>query len=387
MHKLNPNGLGPGVGGRANLNLVNAVPGFEGCGVTTHVVGMTANYAKSVILHEYAHVLGQGADRSAGSQVFGQYDGQFGQVVWDTGPRPYLFLDLIDLGWVTPVLISTNTLGLTVKDFYSQPVAADRQAYRVNVPGTNQYFLIVNHEGLTEFDRYGASPGPGVRYVGRGLLIWHVSDDYNILPQHYYDLELASGLTPDPAFGEDAFDINAGAQVPYAGSASDFFGEVYHEFGVCSNPNTDLVTGPGTWPGGSAVQQVASGVEFTNIYRQPNGDITLDVLFERGQNVGLPDGTHILSRGSIVPIQWNVLPCGNWVRILISKDLGGTFDLLADDVDNTGEYNWRVLEVRGLSYLIRVVSYFDGGVVVGSSDSRGRLVIVDSRYCSQCSSP
>ncbi len=142
-----------------------------------------------VICHETGHFLGlpdlydTGYDSSGAGSFCLMASGSWGG---GDGRRPTHMSAWckVNLGWVTPMLISSTGSSYSVPHVETTP-----QVYKLRGPfAANEYFLVENRQG-TGFD--AALPGSS-----RGILIWHIDDNQanNDNQTHYkVDLEEASG--------------------------------------------------------------------------------------------------------------------------------------------------------------------------------------------------
>lgn len=119
-----------------------------------------------VVAHEYGHQLGlpdlYGAEDTWGIGYWGLMGyGSYG--VLRTGPYSLSAWSKVQLGWVTPTVVTENLLDVTMP-----PVENNALIYKVwrdGIPG-EEYFLLENRQNLG-FDTF---------LPGHGLLIWHVDE-------------------------------------------------------------------------------------------------------------------------------------------------------------------------------------------------------------------
>lgn len=246
-----------GYGGYAFFGFTG-VPALEAEGFTLRFPAQAVNsnsnrtWSSYATGHEYGHNLGfvihtpntDDPDDAADYVNMGRYDcmrGNGGNNVSLQGFLPYHVKLLADnFGWLDVATVNADTVDLRIPDVRD---ADDGKIYRVNVPNSNQHFLLANHQG-TDFDG---------KYSGTGLLVWH------ILPNVAWDLECAGGKStsgnPDPVSGKDALEIS-----PYSvGSAADFFtGDTLFTCGT--NPHAYLYQS--TY---SSAQDVATPIALENI--------------------------------------------------------------------------------------------------------------------------
>ncbi len=119
-----------------------------------------------VVAHEYGHQLG----------LPDTYDSPrtWGTGYWDlmghgsggaarTGPYHMSAWCKIQLGWITPTVVTTNMVDITIPPVETNPVAY--QVWRDGLPGT-EYFLLENRQEI----------GFDTLLPGHGLLIWHIDE-------------------------------------------------------------------------------------------------------------------------------------------------------------------------------------------------------------------
>lgn len=121
------------------------------------------------VCHEFGHVLGlpDFYDVTGGATTT---PGQW--AIMDTGchlndsrtPPYYSAIERMLLGWLEPVVIGTEPKTLSLRNI------ANNEAYRINTPNDNEYFLLENRR-QQGWDAY---------ISGHGMLVWHVnySPDY-----------------------------------------------------------------------------------------------------------------------------------------------------------------------------------------------------------------
>ena len=251
---------------------------------------------------------------------------------------------LIARGWlpVEDVYLSSGaTLPLRIPDS-RDPVRA--KAVRVHVPGSPQYFLLVNHQG-TGFD---------VKYGGTGLLIWHIAralpeavaaDAQSNVGSIDWDLESAAGKTVPPA-GETGYPSGRWcdpleADQFHMGSSADFFnGPPHTTFDEHSNPDSKLYASMVHRDG----QPTSSGVSIINIRRDTESkDMLADAVYApTGPTATMPypaAGTPVRA-GDVLVARWTLVSAK--IDLLRSDATGATWTTLLSNVDNLGEYAYTI---------------------------------------------
>ncbi|HRG59539.1 MAG TPA: PKD domain-containing protein [Bacteroidia bacterium] len=97
-----------------------------------------------------------------------------------------------------------------------------------------------------------------------------------------------------------------------------------------------------------------SEVVNSNIFDESNNVFTINA---NSSNITItqPNGGEVLSGGLTYSIQWNSSFVSGYYKILFSNDNGGTWDTLANNVYNSGYYNWLVPNTANSNCLIKVI--------------------------------
>lgn len=120
-----------------------------------------------VVAHEYGHQLGLADfyDPSHVSWGIGYWGlmgyGSLGAL--RTGPYHLSAWNKVQLGWITPTVVTENLLDITIPPVETQPVVY--KVWRDGIPG-EEYYLLENRQNIG-FDSF---------LPGSGLLIWHVDE-------------------------------------------------------------------------------------------------------------------------------------------------------------------------------------------------------------------
>lgn len=367
------------------------VPGFSGSGAFQWT-GLSPGSAVArhlwIAMHEFGHRLGlthspRTEDDAPHPYVnMGRYD-LMTQVpknsLMDGGLVPYNPIALARIGWVPVVEITQDTMGVEISDVFDPSTSV---SFFVPVDDRQGYF-IVNHQAQNAYES---------RYRGSGLLVWHVALRVSVgvfdpttwfWPPYaaIWDLELASGkfdpttLDPDADGGRDSLE----AYPNYLGSGANFFdGVTKTEFSCETNPNSNLYDDTEWTEITTTPQHVRSGVAVEDISVSPSGVMTFDVRIPPPFH---PNGGEELTRGTPETIEWNVR-CGDCssVDILLSRDGGTTYCVLAEDQPNTGSFEWHVIEAGSEECRVKVVSH-SSCTETWSDESDADFSIVDLRTC------
>ena len=85
-------------------------------------------------------------------------------------------------------------------------------------------------------------------------------------------------------------------------------------------------------------------------------------LPDKGVAILTPKGNDVVKTGTPCEIQWKTdVPkseFGEMVTVEFSKDAGKTWDMIADNVPNTGKYVWNVNKKDSPQSKVRVISQF-----------------------------
>jgi len=355
--------------------------GFSAVGATMVLLpadmsaAATTNRVKSITEHEYGHLLfnslattlqlaegghtpGTGNSLGAGASCgnppthptwvnYGHYDGLTGPGA-NPGPPEDGFIAyhpmyLSARGWVPKTTVYPIT-GAPTTVRVSPIRQLGGSVVEVAVPGSNQSFLLVNHQN-TGYDAI---------YGGSGLLVWH------IFPGSAWDLESAVGKTVNPSGGGGTPDPNTWwdpleAQVCHRGSINDFFlnGQPGQKtsFTPTTNPNTNLYSC--AYDQGQANP---SGLSFTNMRYDPG---TLDILVDVSYSpvppaVPSPVPGTVVTASETVALRWTL--AGATADILVSDASGANFTTIANDIPNTGRFDYVVPATlaAGTGYRLRV---------------------------------
>jgi len=177
--------LGPSFLGSPVLDGKTISFGFPGSGLTNN--GGSIGQALYSVKHEIGHYFFGGGHPNHGKNPC-SYEDHYG--FWGIlGSNPHYTITAVDrerLQWIDFHEIGTGTTYASIGDFLTQP----GEAYRIQIPGTNEAFILENHQKLLT----GAAAiwdDPNHTWPGKGLFIYHV-DNVDALTPHY-DLLSAEG--------------------------------------------------------------------------------------------------------------------------------------------------------------------------------------------------
>lgn len=244
-----------------------------------------------------------------------------------------------------------------IKDTRLAPSTGEYNAYRIEIPGTNEAFFIENRQG-TSYDS---------ELMGTGLIIWHVSGTTYPFSSAGQDVEIA---VPDGPHGYDWLDNIPDGTSAGLGFATDFFNPTNKtQFTPWTNPSTE--TGYRFFDTHSFTD-----IAITNI-RQNGSDMIFDFLANsppaapqnlfivnagsNGQHPVLqwdantePDLDHYnIYRGwqqsKTDPIDWDSFPAATttnttWTDPVVTMDISATTSVhyrvtAVDDADNESDYS------------------------------------------------
>ena len=175
------------------------------------------------------------------------------------------------LGWLDIVPVTADT-HLSIA-----PAESSRTAYRIDIPGTSEYFLLENRQ------REGAD----AILAGSGLLVWHVDEGV-----------LANRL---PHYGANEDDARPGMTLLQADGRRDLL--VKANYGDAGDPfpgvNGMVNLTSATLPGLTGNNGAATHIELHNI-AVSNGTVTLDLMLNapiaQAPTTVEPDGTRIMAQ-------------------------------------------------------------------------------------------
>jgi len=286
----------------------------------------------------------------------------------DVGFLSYHPMNLLSKGWVAKQVVSPTCTPLTIElpDIRS----ANGKVLEVDVEGSDQYFLVVNHPGEDQ------GIGYDYKYGTSGALIWHVWR----LPGELlfrWDLESAAGKLHNPSRGPDpnAWWDPLEEDVCYHGSGADLFHPDLEQhpvllFGPSTNPSSNLYVN--TYQD----QPVRSNV-LIQVQQGTGSNLSITVKLDLTPNIISPVATTIhtttespYSFPSAINASWSI--CGNPVDIQLSDATGTNFANIATGVisnSGSGTYPYSIPSNTppGQSYKLRVMpsgapqSYIESG--------------------------
>lgn len=163
-------------------------------------------------VHEFGHVLGlvDHYDTSYGYFTFGlgAYDTMASGSYNNNMHTPPLFsaFERAELAWLDYDILDNNADSITM----IPNLASSNKAFRVNVPGKDNEFFVLENRIQSGFDTY---------LPGQGMLVWHIDQDkdawekniVNIDPQHQrVDIVEADGILSEATRSGDTFPGFAG---------------------------------------------------------------------------------------------------------------------------------------------------------------------------------
>jgi len=253
--------------------------------------GDTLDSFLGVVTHEYGHFLGL-LDLYDGSRVTWGigYWGLMGHGAYGwrrTGPYQLSAWSKVQLGWVTPTVVTENLTDVIIPPVETNPVVY--KVWRDGVPG-DEYFLLENRQNIL-YDEY---------LPGNGLLVWHVDrSGFNSNTLHsaapvfdfWIGLEQADGLN----------DMNTYFVRPIRSDYYPEMGDGGDPFpGDSLNTVFDQFSNPSSLDNGG----LATGVSIENITLEGN-DIKLDILIDDFVAVFFREGrARVIDSG--VELTWSV---------------------------------------------------------------------------------
>jgi immune inhibitor A len=352
------------------LFVVHAGPGYENTGnvndIHSHawvtngpvsVDGVLAyrysmepeNGKVGVFCHEFGHVLGLPDLYDYGYDARGVgYWSLMAGGSWGGGGATPVHLDgwsKIELGFVTPIVPSTNLIDIPVLNVEENP-----EIYKIWTDGLpdRQYF-IMEHRRKIGFD---------LSVPGRGMVIYHVdtkagSNDNQMCGSgspHYL-------VAVEQADGECDLENNTN---------SGDVGDPWPGRNGMNNPNTafNLLSTPNT----DKYNSEATGVSIYNIHLADGiGYVSIAVSeVSPHVEVGFPNGGEYFEGGSQDTITWLAIDdlAVDSIGIYLSTDGGTTFPhLIASGEPNDSSFVWDIAGVNSANCRIKVVAYDNRGNV------------------------
>ena len=250
----------------------SAVGGSGGC-TDTQIMAI------GTFSHEFGHGLGLPDlyDTGGNSEGIGEW-GLMGSGNWNvqTSPAHMEAWSKDQLGWIA---VDTINISQGTGAHALSPVVPSDTALRIDLGGTNEYFLLENRQGM------GSETG---NINGQGLLVWHIDPDriaarrntntVNAVVPHGVDLEQADGLDH---LGND---VNRGdAGDPWPGTSNNT------AFGASSTPNSEFN------------DNSSSGLNVDSITQNGDGSVAFRVNFNStGELIttSIGAGTEVIVDGS-----------------------------------------------------------------------------------------
>ncbi|AZR74435.1 hypothetical protein BBF96_14195 [Anoxybacter fermentans] len=280
-----------------------------------------------VFCHEFGHDLGLPDlyDRDYSSSGVGRWalmaGGSWNGTPSGTMPAEMIAFHRMQLGWLTPTVVTTDMTGVEIPNLEDNPFAL-----KVWTEGKalNEYFLIENRQPVG-FDE--ALPGDG-------LLIWHINEANSTIQNDREFNYLAAIEQADGRYDLE-FNVNRGdAGDPYPGSTNN------REFSVNTEPNSRSLDGIDTFV---AVKNISDSAMV----------MTVDVQVTPARITDVPEIVEPISvlDTNIVDFEWKPVTGAttyvfelaadkDFTNIIYSGELYINNLILSLDFDTT--YYWRV---------------------------------------------
>lgn len=167
----------------------------------------------------------------------------------------------------------------------------------------------------------------------------------------------------------------AGETYPITWSSIGPINNVKIRYSVNNGQNWELVVGstPNDGSHDWTVPDVTSShclVKIEDVDFPGHYDIS-DAVFEIGQaflTLTSPNGGEQWEIGTTHPVTWNSYGNFDWVKLQFSKDNGTTWDDIADETKNDGEYDWEITSDATDQYLVRIEEKYEMTLADTSDD-------------------
>jgi immune inhibitor A len=299
-----------------------------------------------VFCHEFGHVLGLPDlyDYGYDSEGVGKWS-LMASGSWGGGGVTPSHIDgwgKIKLGFVTPIIPTTNLIDVTIPRVEDNPVV-----YKVWTGGTpNKEYFVVEQRRKVGFDFY---------IPNKGLVIYHVDENMS----NNDNQRCGSGsphyrVAVEQADGECELESNTNqgdSGDPYPGSGGTY------------NPNSaiNLISTPNS----KSYANAATGVSIYNIHY--SGDLYASFavgLVPPTVMLGGPNGGETFQVGDPDTVRWTAFDdiAVDSLSILLSRDGGATFPtVLAHGEANDSSFVWTVTGPMSTHCRIRVLAYDRSG--------------------------
>jgi M6 family metalloprotease-like protein len=227
--------------------------GFPGSGTSQNDIYTLAN-CRDILTHEISHYqFGSGHFDFLGE--FGVHDGLDGTSAM-SGYERYL------LNWINPTIITSNT-SITLTD-----AATTSNYYRINIPNSNEYFLLENRQALSVYDQSDFCQTRAIQATG--LMIAHILPSAAKIDQIRWEAADNTFLQDgDPGQSHDSY--KPGNKV---------------QFTPWTRPNSDRSDGNFTGIAVTNIGQSGNNITADIVINFSSGTLTEDSWWEVSESIG-----------------------------------------------------------------------------------------------------
>jgi M6 family metalloprotease-like protein len=329
--------------------------------------------AIGVICHEMSHAVLKVPDfydTSGSYEGTGDWDlmagGSWNGYPRENCPAHHNMFAKSQVGWITPVVLNTQTTITDMPNSAENPVA-----YRINTPTNNEYYLLENRQRI-KFDSY---------LPGEGLIIYHVHSDVNsgctncAHPQKMYPV-CASSTVAIPTGGSSSYGYINSAGCPFPGTSSKT------EFHGTTTPTMFY------WPNNeihdNAITEITMSEQLVS-FKFMDGIITqytLNVIANPSYGGTVSGaGTYMANSSVTVTAEANTgYSFANWTKngTQVSTEPVYTFDI-TDDIDLVANFNEANLIDNYRAKMIKIFpNPADSYVNIVSETNINDIIIFDS---------
>lgn len=325
--------------------------GFPGSGTSQHNVYTLGDFW-NIGIHEISHY-------QFGGGHF-DYIGKFGVHDGNSGGSTMSGYERFLLGWISPTLISSNT-SITLTD-----AATTVNYYRVNIPNSDEYFLLENRQALSVYEQ--ADFCLHTALPATGLMISHIRP--SVEKKYQLSWEAADNTFLENEEGQSSDSYKPGNKIqitPWTRPNSDRSNGNFTGIAVTNinqsgnnitadivlNFSSGIITENSWWEGTETITgnvTVATGPTLNiaagaNVTINPGVTVTVEGIMPIAANVTITGGGSMVTQGSgkILPTNSATALASNNSRKL-ARDVNGNYHLV---FENDGEVCYEKLTNSG----------------------------------------
>jgi M6 family metalloprotease-like protein len=226
---------------------------FPGSGISQHNV-YTLGDCWDIVTHEISHY-------QFGGNHF-DYIGKFGVHDGNNGATTMSGYERSLLGWSNPTLITSNT-SVTLTD-----AATTSNYYRINIPNSNEYFLLENRQALSVYEQNDFCLHTGI--PATGLMISHIQPSAS-LKEDRIRWEAADNTFLISDNGQPGDSYKPGNKI---------------QFTPWTRPNSDRSNGAFTGIAVTNINQSGNNITADIVINFSSGTLTEDSWWEVSESIG-----------------------------------------------------------------------------------------------------